>query len=236
MARVKIVVVGETTTGKSTLAHRVAHPRIGANVEEKWNDPNPIPTQRTTVHCDVSTFRIQTARHGTVQCDLVDTAGGLLYRNIVPQQYRDADVVLILVKCDSIADIEKATEWAAMAREHVGETTPVLLAWNRVDLMDGIREKDSGMYTLLMQEMNEQCEHLQTAYNVRVLGGISAMYGTGVQKCIIALIDAACQRVVQIDADAAELQPIRRTARVGNVNLFESPEDIENEESCRSCC
>jgi small GTP-binding protein len=117
----KIVVVGEASSGKTCLVNRL----IGGEFSET------LATKGVDFHTTV----VATPK-GRVQLQLWDTAGQEVYRSVTSGYYRGAGGVIIVFDIVRRRAFESVLEWLREVRRFTGEGTVVMLFGTKVDLVD----------------------------------------------------------------------------------------------------
>ncbi|KAL3308225.1 hypothetical protein Ciccas_013247 [Cichlidogyrus casuarinus] len=120
-ARYKVIVLGESTVGKTSLIH--------AAMGEKFN-----PTLISTIGVDYAK-RLFDIEGYTIQLELWDTAGQERYRSLCKLHYRDAKgfiVVYDITNRDSFTRIRR--DWIPDIDQNLNEQAPVFFVGNKSDL------------------------------------------------------------------------------------------------------
>lgn len=117
----KIVLVGESGVGKTTIVNTYLHratgpvnPTIGGdnhNVEKKFGDK-------------------------TVKLNIWDTAGQDRYKDIVPMYFRNANVAICVFDITNLASFEKIEGWVNLSRESGPNTVKIVIVGNKTDKSD----------------------------------------------------------------------------------------------------
>jgi len=140
---IKIVLLGESTTGKSILFH-------------KLNNLTDLDYQFSKKHCatdnfDFSRLRIKTSC-GIAQIDLWDTAGQENKGGLLRDAYlKGADGVLLLYDVSNPTTITNLSRWTEQIKR-VSPNVPVAVIGNKADKIDNIQRCD----TVRLRECNLQ--------------------------------------------------------------------------------
>eukprot|EP01063_Lacrimia_lanifica_P008254 TRINITY_DN15332_c0_g1_i1.p1 TRINITY_DN15332_c0_g1~~TRINITY_DN15332_c0_g1_i1.p1 ORF type:complete len:223 (+),score=79.74 TRINITY_DN15332_c0_g1_i1:167-835(+) len=121
-AKFKVVLLGETGVGKSSLVQRL--------VQGDFTEGQKSTVGASFFHCSVP------VRGGHVYLDLWDTAGQERYRALAKMYYRGASAAIVTYDITSAGSFVRAQEWV---RElHTQSTDPLILvlAGNKRDLVD----------------------------------------------------------------------------------------------------
>eukprot|EP00759_Apiculatamorpha_spiralis_P048129 PhF_6_TR43490/c0_g1_i1/m.66754/K07889/RAB5C; Ras-related protein Rab-5C len=118
----KIVVVGEASVGKSSLAYRF--------VKNEFDD-----FQEATVGAACLSKLVTSKQGNMMKIELWDTAGQERYRTMAPLYYRNARVALILYDVTNSDSLTKAESWIQELREKLRDALPrIILVGNKRDL------------------------------------------------------------------------------------------------------
>lgn len=119
--RLCMVVVGDSSVGKTSLLQRFVHGRFDESL-------------RATVSVDLSTAQV-TLDHQTVGVQLLDTAGQERFAPLTAPFYRQAEGILVAYDVGSRESLERALGyWAAQLERHAQPTVAVLLCGTKADL------------------------------------------------------------------------------------------------------
>jgi len=116
--RAKLVMLGETATGKTSLATRFAK-----KVFYEW--------QESTIGAAYSTG---TTPDGSCTFEIWDTAGQERYHSLAPMYYRGAKAAAVVYDITSRSSYERAKEWVAELRRDGPALIVIALAGNKADL------------------------------------------------------------------------------------------------------
>jgi small GTP-binding protein len=118
----KVVLLGNSGVGKTSLAHRWIHGSF---------DPTILPTigpTNTTQTVDIGTKKVQIA--------LWDTAGQEQFRSIVPLYMRGARSAVIVAAVDSPESFDSLRDWLELLNSVHEEPVQAVLAVNKTDMRD----------------------------------------------------------------------------------------------------
>jgi len=153
MKSFKIVVVGDTSVGKSSLIHR-------------FINRNELSTPNSTIGASFSSV-IVNINNENIRLNIWDTAGQERYRSLVTMYYRDADYCFIVFDISNI-NTENIDYWIEESRRNINKlTTKYILIGNKSDLkanslmIDSIIESIKTKYNI---DLIETSAH--TGYNV----------------------------------------------------------------------
>jgi small GTP-binding protein len=116
----KIVVVGESSTGKTSLLYRFVADGFA-------DERNP------TLCVDFSSQIVVTAAH-QIQLQFWDTAGQEIYRSIARHYFRRAAGALVVFDLTQEDSFNKVGEWIRILTEDVGPDISLVLIGNKTDL------------------------------------------------------------------------------------------------------
>ncbi|ODQ79235.1 hypothetical protein BABINDRAFT_38178 [Babjeviella inositovora NRRL Y-12698] len=138
-ALVKLVLLGDSAVGKSSLVHRFVRNTFSASqieatigaafITKVVNLPTP-PGSEALESLDAASPRV-------VKYEIWDTAGQERYRSLIPMYYRNADFAVLLYDV-SDPDYEKSESrlkyWVDVLKSHA-ETIQVIVCGNKLDLV-----------------------------------------------------------------------------------------------------
>ena len=149
----KVVVLGNSGTGKTTIIKRLSDRNIP-------NDPLP------TIGANSQTVQVPFEGE-MIPIDLWDTAGQETYRSIVPIYVRNATLALLVYDINDVSTFNALDRWRSiLMEEQTSNEVMLLIVGNKVDL-------DSYVDDSLAQNFAKQ-------YNAEFIK-VSAMTGQGIE-------------------------------------------------------
>lgn len=131
----KIIVLGESDVGKSTIIYRFIKPNAGF----------PSVMLPPTIALSDYHERLQ-VRGKWIHLHLVDTAGTERFHNatdLMPQMYRGAEGAIVVYDVSSRLTFWLTRKWVKLVRERLGDLVPIVLVGNKMDQAN--REVDSSI-------------------------------------------------------------------------------------------
>jgi small GTP-binding protein len=122
IAHVKLVLLGETTVGKTSII--------------AVSDGNPFtPDQSATVG---ACFHIKTmkSKNSVVKTHIWDTAGQERFRALAPMYYRDAQFALLVYAIDNRESFDEIDSWYDALVQDCSPMPHIVLVANKIDLVD----------------------------------------------------------------------------------------------------
>jgi len=119
---VKVVLVGDSGTGKSSIALQYAEKRF----EEHKAFTLGVDFKRVDARVDDTLYRLQ----------IWDTAGQERFRSLAPSYVRDAWIVFVVYDQTRADTFEAVDYWADMVRHERGKEVIMVLVGNKADLPD----------------------------------------------------------------------------------------------------
>jgi small GTP-binding protein len=126
----KVVLLGNSGVGKTSLAHRWVHNAFDAAIR-----PTIGPTNATQT-VDLGDKRVTVA--------LWDTAGQEQFRSIVPLYMRGARCAVIVASVDSPESFDSLPEWLELLNSSQERPGNAVLAVNKTDMKDPLDEQISA--------------------------------------------------------------------------------------------
>lgn len=144
-AQFKLVLLGESAVGKSSIVHRF--------VKNTFDD-----LRESTIGAAFLTQSI-TFDNTTVKFEIWDTAGQERYKSLAPMYYRNANAALCVYDLTSRASFTKAQDWIKELKKQAPEGIVISLVGNKSDLEDE-REVDLDEVAEYIQQENENGQSL----------------------------------------------------------------------------
>lgn len=126
----KVVVVGEYSVGKTSLAQRFINKTFTGRTEP-------------TIGAAFQVRTVQVPSGQSVKLEIWDTAGSERYRSLMPMYYRDALVAVICYDITNGRTFDRVSTWVDDFRKHNeigGESVQLVLAGTKCDLAAEKRE------------------------------------------------------------------------------------------------
>ena len=120
--KTKIVLLGDTSVGKTSLAHRFQKDEMPQNVT-------------STLGAQFITLTLPD-EHAELQFDIWDTAGQERFRSLGSLYYRNAKAALVVYDISSEKSLERAKEWIAELQQNAEPDIIITLIGNKCDLED----------------------------------------------------------------------------------------------------
>jgi Ras-related protein Rab-5C len=120
-AQFKLVLLGESAVGKSSIVHRF--------VKDSFDD-----FRESTIGAAFLTQTLQLDENTTIKFEIWDTAGQERYKSLAPMYYRNANAALVVFDITQEASLERAKSWIKELQRQASEDIVIALAGNKVDL------------------------------------------------------------------------------------------------------
>lgn len=120
-AQFKLVLLGESAVGKSSIVHRF--------VKDSFDD-----FRESTIGAAFLTQTLQFDEQTTIKFEIWDTAGQERYKSLAPMYYRNANAALVVYDITQEASLERAKSWIKELQRQASEDIVIALAGNKVDL------------------------------------------------------------------------------------------------------
>ncbi|ORC88450.1 ras-related rab-4 [Trypanosoma theileri] len=132
----KLIVVGDSGTGKSSLLHRF--------VEDTFSED-----QAQTIGVEFGSKIVQLAGR-KVKLQIWDTAGRERYKSVTRSYYRGAVGCLIVYDITQRSSYESVPQWLNDVRQLAGKDVVVMLIGNKSDLSENraIQHNEASLYAL----------------------------------------------------------------------------------------
>lgn len=208
-AQFKLVLLGESAVGKSSIVHRF--------VKNTFDD-----MRESTIGAAFLTQTINLPESKTtIKFEIWDTAGQERYKSLAPMYYRNANAALCVYDITSRSSFGKAQDWIKELKKQAPEGIVIALVGNKSDLEES-REVDSAEVEEYVQQANEDG-------NTIIISDCSAKLGQGVLE-IFTQIGRALPVDEVIAGSGGRGRPAGRRAGGVDLNRARRPE------AASGCC
>ncbi|KAI9774492.1 MAG: GTP-binding protein of the rab/ypt [Candelina submexicana] len=121
-AQFKLVLLGESAVGKSSLVLRF--------VKDQFDD-----YRESTIGAAFLTQTISLDDTTTVKFEIWDTAGQERYKSLAPMYYRNANCAVVVYDITQASSLDKAKAWVKELQRQANENIIIALAGNKSDLI-----------------------------------------------------------------------------------------------------
>jgi len=121
-AQFKLVLLGESAVGKSSLVLRF--------VKDQFDD-----YRESTIGAAFLTQTITLDENTTVKFEIWDTAGQERYKSLAPMYYRNANCAVVVYDITQSSSLDKAKSWVKELQRQANENIIIALAGNKADLV-----------------------------------------------------------------------------------------------------
>ncbi|KAL8802814.1 MAG: hypothetical protein Q9182_003574 [Xanthomendoza sp. 2 TL-2023] len=121
-AQFKLVLLGESAVGKSSLVLRF--------VKDQFDD-----YRESTIGAAFLTQTISLDDTTTVKFEIWDTAGQERYKSLAPMYYRNANCAVVVYDITQASSLDKAKAWVKELQRQANENIIIALAGNKSDLV-----------------------------------------------------------------------------------------------------
>ncbi|KAL9115380.1 MAG: hypothetical protein Q9227_000701 [Pyrenula ochraceoflavens] len=122
-AQFKLVLLGESAVGKSSLVLRF--------VKDQFDD-----YRESTIGAAFLTQTISLDENTTVKFEIWDTAGQERYKSLAPMYYRNANCAVVVYDITQASSLDKAKSWIKELQRQANENIVIALAGNKVDMVN----------------------------------------------------------------------------------------------------
>jgi Ras-related protein Rab-5C len=149
-AQFKLVLLGESAVGKSSVVHRFVKNTFD-NMRESTIGAAFLTQSVTLPEIDA-----------TVKFEIWDTAGQERYKSLAPMYYRNAHAALCVYDITNSSSFQKAQNWIKELKKQAPEGIVICLVGNKADLEDE-RQVDAHAVTAYVEELNAEGIRVFTA-------------------------------------------------------------------------
>ncbi|KAJ5675601.1 ras-domain-containing protein [Penicillium macrosclerotiorum] len=133
-AHFKLVLLGESAVGKSSLVMRF--------VKDQFDD-----YRESTIGAAFLTQAVKLEdKNATIKFEIWDTAGQERYKSLTPMYYRNANCAVVVYDITQASSLEKAKAWVAQLTQNAessGNDLVIALAGNKLDLVGEENDPDN---------------------------------------------------------------------------------------------
>ena len=209
-AQFKLVLLGESAVGKSSIVHRF--------VKNTFDN-----MRESTIGAAFLTQSITLPENNTtVKFEIWDTAGQERYKSLAPMYYRNANAALCVYDITSRSSFTKAQEWIKELKKQAPEGIVICLVGNKADLEEN-REVDEREVSQYINELNQED-------NKVVAAECSAKSGDGVVDIFTKVARALPVEEAISGSTNRNRQPGNR--RPGGVDLGRAARQQQQQSSC----
>jgi len=122
-AQFKLVLLGESAVGKSSIVHRF--------VKDSFDD-----FRESTIGAAFLTQTIQLDDSTTIKFEIWDTAGQERYKSLAPMYYRNANAAIVVYDITQESSLERAKSWIKELQRQANQDIVIALAGNKLDLAE----------------------------------------------------------------------------------------------------
>lgn len=116
----KVVLIGDSGVGKTTLLHRLVSNEF-------------TPNLASTISAGISEWATGNGDH-KINIRIWDTAGQEMFRSICSLYFRNAHAAILVVAHNTKLDYANLKSWCDSFREIAGQNVPIILAGSKYDL------------------------------------------------------------------------------------------------------
>lgn len=120
MHRFKIILIGNTSVGKSAVLQQFIE--------------NRFTSTSTTIGVDYGSREVEVPNYGPVKLQIWDTAGQEMYRSIVQSYFRSTGGIVLMYDMTDINSVDDLEQWQEIIKEKTTPGIPVILVGNKSDL------------------------------------------------------------------------------------------------------
>lgn len=176
MPYIKIVIIGQSSVGKTCIAVRAC----GGDFNE-----STAPTIGAASLC----FKIKNSQGKEFETSIWDTAGQEKYRSLTPMYFNGASVVIYVYDITNELTLKALTEWDTLLEEKSPEDVVKVVVANKIDLNDQRKvSKSSGQ------------EFMKEIGAARFFE-VSAKTGEGIKEMFQEIVDIPEIPIIETDED-----------------------------------
>ena len=130
----KIIIVGESGVGKSSLLKRAVQNRFDENYQAT------IGFEFLLMHFKVNDLKIK--------LQIWDTCGEEMYRSLVQGFYRNTSLALVVYDVSKKDTFDSLEAWIKDIRQHTEQDLPIFVVGNKSDLVKSIQTEEARVFSV----------------------------------------------------------------------------------------
>ena len=127
----KVIFIGDSDTGKSSLSQRIAH--------DSFN-----PTYIDTIGVDFFIKYIKISGK-IIKLQMWDTAGADRFRSITKSYYKGSNIIFLVYDVANLNSFENIKKWMKDIEENLIEKVYIVLVGNKCDCLDRVITEEEGI-------------------------------------------------------------------------------------------
>ena len=129
----KVIIVGDSGVGKSSLLKRAVQNRFDGNYQAT------IGFEFLLMHFQVNELKIK--------LQIWDTCGQEMYRSLIQGFYRNTSLALVVYDINNKKTYDALEIWLKDIRSHTEEDLPIFVAGNKNDLKRNVQQEEAKIFT-----------------------------------------------------------------------------------------
>jgi len=211
---IKVVVIGETGVGKSTLVKRL--------VDNVFSD-----TICSTIGAAFQILKLKTTNGQAIALNIWDTAGQERFNSLLPMYYRDSEIILYVYNVNNITTFDRVVDIynqiKADDKLDLDNTIPILIG-SKIDMCDNSHYTKVSKIKTFVQDNN------------MIWLTVSSKLGTGIDSLKDSILDALI-KYDKITLDKTKTSEIKsyKSVDILNNNSQINPANINNSNKYKFC-
>ena len=124
MRRIKILMLGDSGVGKTSIIYRITHKEFKTNLVGTIG----VDFKSVKVHLD----------NDHIQAQIWDTAGSEQFHKITTSYYRGANGIMLVYDITNPESLHRVDYWIQNIQAHASDTVHISLIGNKIDLRDSL--------------------------------------------------------------------------------------------------
>lgn len=158
----KIIIIGDTSTGKSTLLHKITNNQF-------------TESHGSTIGVDFKTKLVRASNGTLIKLRMWDTAGQERFRSIIKVYYSGTHGVILMFDLTNKTTFQNVVQWLNDIENENLSNCPIMLVGSKSDLVDKIQVDDLTIHNFIDDcvESGFNIKYIKcsskTGYNVELL-------------------------------------------------------------------